>query len=38
MRTWPERPPFRILELARPEELPAAPPKSERPQETVSRV
>lgn len=37
-RTWPDRPPFRILELARPaEEAPAA-ATPERQQETVSRV
>lgn len=37
LRTWPERPPFRILELAR-EAAPAVAPPHERTQETVSRV
>ena len=37
LRTWPDRPPFRILELAR-EARPVAATPHERPQETVSRV
>lgn len=38
MRTWPDRPPFRILELARPQEPATTIPAPERQQETVSRV
>ena len=38
MRTWPDRPPFRILELARTADAAATTPAPERQQETVSRV